>query len=433
MIALAPAGRRRAAAAWWFVPALARRRLLVPAQPDRRRQPDPPGRATSARSRCPTPSACRRAGPTSASLHYATDTGVWRDYFVPGLHHAFGVLWPLVARSGRWRGALSPCSGAATGSLRWIGGGGPVRDRSPTCSPRSAPPAPRAHPVAFAINIRYRRPGPARRRSPCCRCLASSTTAGASGRCSPRCSSLLVAHRPLRRRPPRSLAPLRRWPSRSLAGPGPGRRCLALRARAAPRAARCSPAFARAGAGVGRDRLPGPARLPRRPLRQRRAREERIPGMRPRLRLPLGPRRPATPGSAWPGPRPASSATASTAPTSPTASSTSARRGPHGAFNAIPTCAELPRRGQRRRPRLPGHRALPQLHRPRQPGPLTGGGLAARRRPRSTPVERQRRGDRLEGRRALDPTRCGPANAPLRRIPQRRLLTRRSAGYDLGR
>ena len=59
----------------------------------------------------------------------------------------------------------------------------------------------------------------------------------------------------------------------------------------------------------------------------------------PRRRLPLGARDRATRASASPGPRPASPATASTAPTSPTTSVYLGEKGPHGAFNAIPTCA----------------------------------------------------------------------------------------------
>ena len=79
------------------------RRLLVPAQPDRRRQPAAGGRAVWGRSRCRTRSGCRSAGPTSASSTTRPTPSVWRHYFVPGLHDAFGALWPLVIGARSWR------------------------------------------------------------------------------------------------------------------------------------------------------------------------------------------------------------------------------------------------------------------------------------------------------------------------------------------
>ena len=85
----------------------ARRRLLVPAQPDRRRQP-------AARDREPGADLAAASGalqvgrPDFSIAHYATDTDVWRDYFFPGLHDAFGALWPLVVGGRSWRGSW-PC------------------------------------------------------------------------------------------------------------------------------------------------------------------------------------------------------------------------------------------------------------------------------------------------------------------------------------
>ena len=82
------------------------------------------------------------------------------------------------------------------------------------------------------------------------------------------------------------------------------------------------------------------------------------------------------------------------------------KEGPHGAFNAIPTCREFVRARRRRRSRLPRHLALPQLH-PLEADRLAGGPLAARRRAtRPGRPDReahagcpQRAGDGLEGER----------------------------------
>ena len=151
--------------------------------------------------------------------------------------------------------------------------------------------------------------------------LGSARCAAArlGGHGSPRC-------RPARPRPAVRLA------GRAAGRARPGRPAAV----AAARGIACSrdDGVRRPGAGERRDRLSRAARLPARPLPQRRSRDEH-PGDAPRLRLPLGarrPRRPRRPRRARP---PASSSTASTGPTSPTGSATWASRRPHGAFDAI--------------------------------------------------------------------------------------------------
>ena len=312
-----PPGRGRL-----VVPArAARRRLLVPAQPDRRRQPAAARSTTSARSRCRIPSACRAAGPTSASPTTRPTPASGATTSRPACTTAFGALWPLVvARSGRsaacWR-----CSAAATGSCA---GSAAWRSSasSPISSRRSAPPAPRA-------------PRPASRSTSATSSRRCSLGAGAAapaapprrppapvGRCWAACSLVLVLT-------DRSDAALRDPLALFAAGPGdprrhrPGRLCW----RSGPRRAAAALAGRLRGGSrslVARDRLPGPAPLPQRPLPNEGPRTD--PRHGPRLGLPLGPRRRATPASASPAPPPASSSTASTAPTSPTASSTSAKR-----------------------------------------------------------------------------------------------------------
>ncbi len=171
-----------------------------------------------------------------------------------------------------------------------------------------------------------------------------------------RCSASLLGrassgHRPLRRacRAIRPASSPWRWPC-SLRSLIPAGAAGAPRDRARrPRRRRSLGGFAALALARGRDRLPGPAPLPRRPLPQRR-RPEKIPGMNLDSRLPLGRGNRATPASASPGPPPAFSSTASTAPTSPTRSSTSAKRArtapstrsrPARAFRAAVNAADL--------------------------------------------------------------------------------------------
>ena len=44
----------------------------------------------------PSPERAFELRPGYSVFHYATDTGVWKDWFFPGLHDSFGLLWPLV-------------------------------------------------------------------------------------------------------------------------------------------------------------------------------------------------------------------------------------------------------------------------------------------------------------------------------------------------
>jgi hypothetical protein len=43
----------------------------------------------------PTPERAFELRPGFSVFHYATDTQVWSDWFFPGLHESFGLLWPL--------------------------------------------------------------------------------------------------------------------------------------------------------------------------------------------------------------------------------------------------------------------------------------------------------------------------------------------------
>src|ERR1700709_362920 len=95
VLVLAPRGRRWAAAGWWFVPALLAggfwylRNLVVAGNPL-------PAVESLGPISLPHPERLQIGRPDFSIAHYATDTGVWRHYFAPGLHDAFGTLWPLV-------------------------------------------------------------------------------------------------------------------------------------------------------------------------------------------------------------------------------------------------------------------------------------------------------------------------------------------------
>ena len=152
VLVLAPAGRRWAAAAWWFVPALLAggywylRNLVVAGNPL-------PAVESLGPISLPHPERLQVGRPDFSIAHYATDTGVWSEYFAPGLHSGFGALWPLVIggailaavvalAQGRDRAVRAAGAVALFGFLAYL------------VTPLSAAGADGA-PEAFGINIRY--------------------------------------------------------------------------------------------------------------------------------------------------------------------------------------------------------------------------------------------------------------------------------------
>ncbi|MGB7587409.1 MAG: hypothetical protein WBM00_01735, partial [Solirubrobacterales bacterium] len=101
----------------------------------------------------PHPSRLQSGRPEFTIAHYATDPSVWSKYFVPGLHHAFGLLWPLVV-GGAAAGALLALVWSGDRALRWIGGVALFGLLVYAITPLSAAGAEGA-PVAFEINIRF--------------------------------------------------------------------------------------------------------------------------------------------------------------------------------------------------------------------------------------------------------------------------------------
>ncbi|HEX3737214.1 MAG TPA: hypothetical protein VHV53_06695 [Solirubrobacterales bacterium] len=152
VIVLAPSGRRRPAAGWWFVGGLVGggywylRNLIVAGNPI-------PEATSLGPIPLPHPERLQEGRPGYSISHYFTDTGVWRHYFVPGLHDAFGTLWPLVLV-----GAVAACLVAIFWGrdklVRRLGGAALFALVAYLFTPLGAAGA-EGEPVGFAINIRY--------------------------------------------------------------------------------------------------------------------------------------------------------------------------------------------------------------------------------------------------------------------------------------
>jgi len=152
VVVLAPQGRRWAAFGWWFLPALAGgafwylRNLVVVGNPI-------PEVEKLGPISLPHPERLQEGRPDFSIAHYATDTGVWRHYFAPGLHDAFGALWPLVVFGAAVAALLAVFRGRDR-IVRWIGAAALFGLLAYLFTPLSAAGA-EGEPVGFGINIRY--------------------------------------------------------------------------------------------------------------------------------------------------------------------------------------------------------------------------------------------------------------------------------------
>ncbi len=152
VLVLVPAGRRWAAAGWWFVPALLGggfwylRNLVAAGNPL-------PAVEKLGPISLPHPERLQIGRPDFSIAHYATDTGVWREYFAPGLHDGFGALWPLVV-VGAIVAALVALVWGRDRIIRTTGAVVLFGFLAYLFTPLSAAGADGA-PEAFRINIRY--------------------------------------------------------------------------------------------------------------------------------------------------------------------------------------------------------------------------------------------------------------------------------------
>jgi hypothetical protein len=152
VVVLAPQGRRWAAAGWWFLPAFAGgafwylRNLVVVGNPI-------PEVHSLGPISLPHPERLQEGRPDFNIAHYATDTGVWREYFGPGLHEAFGALWPLVVGAAALAALVAVLRGRDR-VVRWVGVVALFGLVAYLFTPLSAAGA-EGEPVGFAINIRY--------------------------------------------------------------------------------------------------------------------------------------------------------------------------------------------------------------------------------------------------------------------------------------
>jgi hypothetical protein len=155
VIALAPAGTRLRTTALWGLPLLAGggfwylRNLFHAGNPL-------PWIAELGPLSLPGPERLAEARPDFAVAHYATDLGVWGEWFGPGLHDAFGVLWPLVIGGAIAGMALALVRGAGDREpiVRALGAVGLFGVLAYLFTPLGAA-GEEGMPVAFEINVRF--------------------------------------------------------------------------------------------------------------------------------------------------------------------------------------------------------------------------------------------------------------------------------------
>ena len=97
--------------------------------------------------------------PGYSVAHYFTDGAVWQDWFLPGLHDALGLLWPLTLIGIFVGGGYAVWKGGEP-ILRALGGMALIAGIAYIFTPLTAGGEP-GEPIAFIWNVRYIAPGAA--------------------------------------------------------------------------------------------------------------------------------------------------------------------------------------------------------------------------------------------------------------------------------
>jgi hypothetical protein len=107
----------------------------------------------------PTPERVFELRPGFSVFHYATDFGVWSDWFFPGLNDSFGFLWPLVLAA-FLGGAVYALWRGADPMLRVLGAVVLFTAVAYVFTPLTAA-GEEGRPIAFVWNVRYIAPAAA--------------------------------------------------------------------------------------------------------------------------------------------------------------------------------------------------------------------------------------------------------------------------------
>lgn len=101
----------------------------------------------------PGPERLQVGRPDFTVFHYIGDGSVWSDWFLPGLHHGFGDLWPLLVAAAV-TGALLTCWKGEGRLLRVLGAAAIFAMLAYLVTPLTAA-GPEGSPTGFAINLRF--------------------------------------------------------------------------------------------------------------------------------------------------------------------------------------------------------------------------------------------------------------------------------------
>jgi hypothetical protein len=156
LVVIAPRGARWRAAAWFGLPAFAAggywyvRNLIAVGNPIPYSGFGPLG--------LPAPERDFELRPGYSVFHYITDTGVWSDWFFPGLDESFGLLWPLTIAAFAGAGLYALWRGSPL--IRVLGAMVLFTAVAYVFTPLTAA-GEEGRPIAFEWNVRYVAPAAA--------------------------------------------------------------------------------------------------------------------------------------------------------------------------------------------------------------------------------------------------------------------------------